>query len=116
MGKWKLRGTFFTFIEKEIEALCYVESQETNFERTKKDVKKPVKSFAGKESYGIETQSSKGYSKPNKKDVPKFICPIGCVDIVAYGAGAAFNCFNFRNKMSKKERLKRVKKYGLCRK
>ena len=76
-----------------------------NFERTKNDGKRPEKSFTGQELYGKETENSKNYSKPKKKDAPKFSCPIGCGDRVA-----------FRNKMNKKERIERVKKYGLCRK
>ena len=47
------RHFFFTFIEK---------SQEHNFERSKKYVIRPEKSFAGKEAYRRERQGNKGKS------------------------------------------------------
>ena len=67
----------FCFIEKEVEA------QERNYEQ-RKEMKKPEKSFAGKEvygkagqgsktSYGRDGQTHKAYSKPKKKEAQKYI-------------------------------------------
>ena len=51
------------------------------------------------------SQGSKSTSKFKKNAISKFPCPIGCGD----NYWAASNCYQFRNKMSKKERFDRVR-------
>ena len=52
------RNFFFTFIENECEALRYAESQEHDLERNKTDVRRPEKTFAGREAHGRENHGS----------------------------------------------------------
>ena len=92
------RNFFFTFIEKECEVLRYAESQERNFERNKKDVRRPEKTFAGREAHGREahvreahgreSQGNKNTSNYKKKDIPKFPCSIGSGDKINFGAAS----------------------------
>ena len=62
--------------------------------REKKDVRRPEKTFAGREAHGLESQGSKGTSKFKTKDIPKFPCPIGCGDKINYWAES--NCYHER--------------------